>query len=423
MSFTSANQAGILKTLFPTGRIKKQLYERSPFFAMVPKDPTMSGKSKNIPIVYTGVGGRSASFAKAQTNRTASAVAEFALTTVEDYATVSVTRKLMLQTRNDKGARLKALEHATNLGLYQIGRSLSHGLYGNGYGTLGQISSGSSVGTSTITLADTSQIVNFEVGMKLVAAATEAGALRSSGATATISAVNRDAGTLTVATTWSGLIAAIAAGDYLFADGDAANGGSSLLKMSGLAAWLPASSSVSASAFFGVDRSADKVRLAGTYRDVSTFPAEEALIELQSAVNINSLGVDTFLCNPTFKRVLQKALSSKVNYQKRTAMDERGAFASVSFETVRIEGDKGPIDIVADPDCPSTLGYPLRMSSWCLHSMLDAPHIVDEGTAQEFLRLESLDEYEERISAHVQFGPREDDAGPGDSGVGTLPTA
>lgn len=423
MTFNSTTMLAVLKTLFPKGAVKEQIYPRHPFFGLVNKDPSFSGVNKAIPVVYSGTSGASATFATAVANKGGSNMVQFLLTTVEDYATVSVTRKVMLQTRDDKGARLKAVEHAHKMGLYSVGRSLSNSLFRDGEGIIGAISSGSTVASTSITLADINDVVNFEKGMEIVASTAAGGALRTG--SATVTGVNRSTGVLTTDSNWSTQITSLATTDFLYRQGDARNNGSTKLKMVGLAGWLPTTAPSGGESFFGVDRSVDS-RLYGTYYDASTLPVEEALIEAQSRINRESLGVDLMLCNPAFKRLIQKALGSKVNYLRG---EKKASDANVSFQTVKIDGDKGPIDIVADPDCPfldraaltKSIGYFLRTDSWTLHSMLEAPHIFDEGSAQMDLREASADSYEGRVGAYAQFGPAENDSGPGDNGVAHLP--
>lgn len=411
-----------------------QLYPRHPGIAMLPKNPDYSGQGIKIPIIHDGTNGASADFATALANKDGGSSVAFTPTTVEDYSLASITRKVMLETRNDKGARLKAIDLAFKLALYAVGRSISHAYYRDGEGVLGQISATSNVGTATITLTDKTDIVHIRKGMKLQASAAVGGTLKSSGATVTVLAVDRMAGTITATGNWTAGIAAVAAGDYLYRHGDARNNvAGGFKKMRGLGAWLPITDPSPSENFFGVDRSVDRVRLAGSKVDVSDLPFEEALIEAQSQINVESLGVDTMLCNNAVKRLAQKACGSRVVLQRatRNAKDEKGSMAAIGFETIRLEGDKGPIDLIADPDCPALvpgstsklLAYFLRQDSWTLYSMLDAPHIFDKDSDQEALRESNADSYEGRTGAYLQLAPTEDDAGPGDSGVVQLPAA
>lgn len=431
----STTASPILKTLYPNGRVKKQLYPRMPGVAMLKKNPEYAGEGIKIPIIHEGSNGASATFSTALANKDGGQMGKFLVDTVEDYSLASITRKVMLQTRNDRGARLKAIELAFNLALYSVGRSISHGFYRDGEGTLGRISTGSSVGTATITLEDKTDIVHIRKGMRLQASLTPGSALRTSGAVVTVLSVNRALGTITATGNWTAGIAGVLAGDYIYREGDARNAGAANTqkKLRGLLAWLPLVDPSPSENFFGQDRSLDRTRMAGFISDKSALPFEEALIEGQSEINVESLGVDTMLCNNAVKRLAQKACGSKVTWQKstRNAQDEKGSMASIGFETIRLEGDKGPIDLVADPDCPAIvpgdstkfIAFMLRMDAWTLYSMLDAPHIFDKDTDQEKLREAAADAYEGRTGAYLNLGPSEDDSGPGDSGIVLLPSA
>lgn len=402
--------------------------------AMLAKDPTFAGDNIAIPIIYEATNGASADFTTAQGNKDASSMVKFLIDVVPDYSLVGVSRDVMLRTRLDKGARLKAIEHAHEMALYSCGRSASHAIFRDGEGVLGRISTTSNVATTTITLEDKTDIVHFRKGMKLQASLTPGSALRSAGATVTVASVDRALGTVTATGNWTAGIAAVVAGDYVYRHGDARNNvAGAYKKMRGLLAWLPLTAPVAAENFFGVDRSVDRTRLAGYYTDKSALPFEEAVIEAQSEANVESVGIDLWVCNNAVKRLAQKALGSKVEFQKsvRKARDENGLMANIGFQTIQLEGDKGPIDLLADPDCPAIvpgdatklISFFLRPESLTIYSMLDLPHIFDEGSAQMDLREATADAYEGRTGYYGQLAPTKDDAGPGDHCVALLPAA
>src|SRR5581483_9521973 len=85
---------------------------------------------------------------------------------------------------------------------------------------------------------------------------TGGGGLRSAGATVTITGLNRSTGTLTASGNWTAGIAAVAAGDYLFPQGDYNN-----VMPGALGGWLTTPGG--GDSFYGVNRNADVTRLAG----------------------------------------------------------------------------------------------------------------------------------------------------------------
>jgi hypothetical protein len=148
-------------------------------------------------------------------------------------------------------------------------------MYRSGSGSIGQIASGQA--TATITLSDLEAVVNFEVGMTLVASTADGGGSVKSG-TAVVTGVDRDLGTVTFAAALNTLIATIAANDYLFVQGDYDG------KIKGLQAWLPNNAPTTGDNFFSIDRSVDATRLSGVRFDGSAMPIEEALIAASSRV-------------------------------------------------------------------------------------------------------------------------------------------
>src|SRR5690606_25252895 len=108
-----------------------------------------------------------------------------------------------------------------------------------GTGAIGQVSSGSDVTKKTITLAKISTVANFEVGMTLKGTMTDGDTLDTG--SEKVAAINRSTGELTATSaTWSTVCTNLAAGDYLYVEGDGQDGTSnSFKKITGFQTWLP----------------------------------------------------------------------------------------------------------------------------------------------------------------------------------------
>jgi len=107
---------------------------------------------------------------------------------------------------------------------------------------------------------------------------------------------------------------------------------------------------------------------------------------------------------------LEKALGSKVIYQ--TAKDPSGV---VGFEGIKVHGQKGPITVIPDQNCPVTRCYMLQLDTWKLCSLGAAPKLL-KSDGMEFLRVSSEDSVEVRVGAYLQLGCH----APGWNGVGKL---
>lgn len=273
--------------------------------------------------------------------------------------------------------------------LITLGISAGSALFGNGGGAIGQISAGSSVGTATITLANISQILNFQVGMLLNASVddgTGGGGTRNAGATVTITNVNTATGQLTASGNWTAGIAAVAAGDFLFQNGDYN------AKIIGLSGWLPATSP-SSTAFNGIDRSVDPERLGGVRYAGLGAPKTESLIQLAALISRFNGKPDYAVMNPLDFVDVAKELAVKQMYVPKTAMSFGDA--QISFEGFQLAAPTGMVTCLQDPFCPQGTAYELQMDTWELVSVGALPKFADFDKAK-WLRQPAADTYQAR---------------------------
>ena len=374
------------------------VYKNHPLVALMPKMERFGGKNLPIPIIYGNPSGRSANFANAQANKNPSQITDFVLTRDHDYGLASIDNETLLASQGDSEAFIEAATTEINGTMQAVTRSLAKAAYRSGTGTIGRVGN-STFATTALTLVDSNDVVNFEVNMVLVVSANEVAASQRTG-TLTISAVDRRAGTLTTSANLVAGISAIAQNDYIAVQGDLAEG---LVK--GLDAWLPAT--VTSTAFFGVDRTADASRLAGQYEDLSALPIEEALVEGQS--QIEQEGGNPDYCFMDFKNVanLKKALGAKVTYQQ---VDAKTSEAKVGFRGILVDGNSAPMVVLGDQNAPHNNMYQLTMESgaediWKLYSLGMAPMILDSD-GLKMLRESSEDGVELRVGYYAQIGCR-----------------
>lgn len=384
----------LLREYYTNDTIQDATYATNALLALVAKMTDFQGKNLPLPIIFGNPQGGSADLATAVTNKGSSQTQEFALTRVSDYSLASIGREVIKASQGMKGAALEAAKVNIDGAIRTAVRSLAIAMYRSGTGAIGQISAASNVGTATITLADINSITNFETKMVLQLSATDGSAARTG--SVTITALDRGAGTITLGGNWTAGIAAAAAGDFIYRQGDINK------KLSGLNSWLPKTAPTvgGGDSQFTVDRSSDPVRLAGVRHDGTAQSIEEALMDGQSKVAREG-GVPThcFLNNVQYRQLL-KSLTSKVHYIPTKAE----ANARIAFSGIQIEGDAGPIKVIPDFNCPSQVAYILQLDTWKLYSLDEAPHIFDKDNDQEMLRESTTDGYELRVGYYAQLG-------------------
>jgi hypothetical protein len=382
-----------LKAYYSNQKVENMTYKDYPFYAMLTKKKDFYGKNYPLPIQIGNPQGRSHTFAKAKANQTSSVYKDFTLTRVKDYSLATVDNETAEASENDKGAFLKALTNEIDSAIRSAASSMASMVYGDGSGCIGQISAGTNVATTSLTLAEPDSVVNFEVGMTLVfAAAKSAGALRNAGSSLSILAIDRDLGVLTMSAAINTVTGTVA-NDFVFVDGDRN------LSMSGLAAWLPQTAPTAGDNFFGVDRSVDSTRLAGVRFDGSALSIEEALVGGISRCNREGGNPKIVFMNYTDWSNLELALGSKVQYMVTQAFGR----ADIGFQGIQVKTNKGVANCVADPFCPRGVAYALTMESWALYSLKEPIRILDLD-GNKILRTSDADAVELRVGGYFQLG-------------------
>lgn len=403
-TITQSAVAGILKELYDDQKVQWLTYKDNPALAMIHKEEKFPGKYYPVPVVYGLTQGASATFAQAYANQSAPKVAEFLVTRVADFSLATIDGQLLAAAQTDPGAFIDGAELMIDSAFQTAVNRLSTALFRNGAGTIGQLNGAPSniSGTSyTITLVNPDDAVNFEIGQVLCCTSAADGSGGVSNANnATVTAVDRNAGTLTVtiptaATGWTTLYYLAVYGDLPTSSNNnfqptGSTLTNSMLKLAGFAAWLPIVAPTTGDTFFGVDRSLDVQRLAGVSFDGSSLSIEEALLQGTGRIALNGGRVDTGICSYATYTALITSLGSKVQY-----IDE--SIGEIGFRGVQVNGANTVMSIFPDRSCPDGLIYCLEMDSWCLRSQNAAPHILKYMDEIEILRVPGVDAAELRV--------------------------
>jgi hypothetical protein len=107
--------------------------------------------------------------------------------------------------------------------------------------------------------------------------------------------------------------------------------------------------------------------------------------------------------NNADRAVLVNELGAKTNYEKVPARMATGAMGNIGYSALIIEGDRGPIKVIADHNCPQGTAYLLQLNTWKLYSLGPAPRFLDFD-GNRMLREAAADAYEARIGYYGQMG-------------------
>jgi hypothetical protein len=392
MSLDLTSFASALKVKYTNDTIENMVYADNPLLAMMPKMEDFGGKNLPIPIIHGNPQGRSASFLKAQANKTNTQIKDFVLTRAKDYSLASIDNETIEASKGNANAFMEAASTEIDGAIHSAARSLAIAMFGTGSGSIGKIAASTNIATTLIQLNSIESVTNFEVGQQLQVSATDGGTTVRAG-TVVVVGVDRDLGQVTVNAPLSTAIPAVATADYIFIDGDYDQ------KVKGLAAWIPATSPAPTDNFFSVNRSADATRLAGIRVNATALPVEEALINTASRLAREGAKPTHAVVSYSKYAQLEKELGTKVRYMDLKVTN------FVGFRGIEVNGPRGIINVFADQNCPSDVGYMLQLDTWKLYSLGKAPKILDTD-GLKMLRDSNADSVEIRVGYYAQIGCR-----------------
>lgn len=406
-AITQSAVSGILKELYDNQKVQWLTYKDNPFLAMVKKEEMFPGKYYPVPVVYGLTQGASATFANAYNNQSSPSVAEFLVTRIADFSLASIDGQLLAAAQSDPGAFIDGAELMIDAAFQTAVNRIASACFRNGAGTIGQMSGGVTNVSGvqyTITLNNPDDAVQFEIGQVV----DNTSLIDGSGGAAnsnsfTVTAVNRNTGVLTgniptASTGWTSNYYLAVAGDLPTTSNNnfqpsGSTGTNNLLKIAGLAAWLPLAGPPVSDTFFGVNRNLDTQRLAGVSFDGTALSLEEALLQGTGRIALNGGRVDTGICSYATYTALLISLGSKVQY-----IDER--VGEIGFRGVQVNGANTVMNVFPDRNCPDGLIYALEMDSWVLRSQNPAPHILKYMDEIEILRVPGVDQAELRVGTY-----------------------
>jgi len=405
---------GILKELYDQQKVGWLTYKDNPFLAMIKKEEKFPGKYFPNPVVYSlSSGGASATFANAFNNQSSALVAEFLVTRVADFALATIDGQLLAAAQTDPGAFIDGAELMIDAAFQTAVNRLASAMFRNGAGTIAQLVSVTNVtgNVYNIVLTNPDDTVQFEINQVIQAVQNVDGSGAAPTDTAVVNSVLRNANagqTMLTVTSSTNIAADWPATYYLYTQGDLPtltnnnfqpNGSATtnaLLKIAGLAAWLPQTTPPSNDSFFGVNRSVDPQRLAGVFFDGTGLSLEEAIQQGTGRIAMQGGRVDTGICSYATYTALIISLGSKVQY-----IDEK--VGEIGFRGVQVNGANTVMSVFPDRNCPDGVIYALEMDTWVLRSQNPAPHILKYMDEIEVLRVPGVDAAELRVGSYVNM--------------------
>lgn len=337
---TNADSNAVLRKTYAAS-MKTLLYgDDNRFLLGAMKKTRGGGESFSVPLTYGGQPGRSKTWASANAFKGLSKKVKFQMEWTEDFAQAIVNNTAISLSKDGVGGvvnlKMAELANATET----LANSIEHSLIRSGYNEIGQIAAGGISG-QVVTYASRVDTNFIDVGQSHTPFASLAAATTNR-APAVVAAVDRDAGTVT----YTGALTNWAPADFVFQTGDKID--ANTLSCIGLGGWFPLVAPTGADVG-GVDRSVAAQQLAGVRMDGRGKSAKEAVFDLITRIGDAGGKGDTILATNDFVGRLVKEVEGTTVYEKVPAQDSDGPIAGIFYETIKINGPKGPFKLKGSP--------------------------------------------------------------------------
>ena len=385
----------LLKKYYTPKMVANMVFADRPLLGMLPKR-TITGKSYEVPIRIGSTGGRSADFAQALASKNSSTQRRFSGSVVKNYSLADIDALTIDSSKGDRGAFMEALTSEIDMTFTSWSNDAAVDVYGNGTGLRGTITA---LTASSITVS-TQDARKFFIGMRLEfvdSASGVTGALIGAPLRVRVTSVDRSTGVVGID---ADITASVTVNDFVFAAGDAANGGA-LKKMVGLDGWAPTGTITSAT-HFGVDRTADPVFLAAVQYDGSGDASIlDTYIKAGAQLSINGGRADYIFANPLRIADMAVAMDGKAKFEKVKSSDSNLS-GHLGYDAIVVHTAAGVLRLIGDPWCPYEKSYMMKMDTWELVSVGSFPRLLNTD-GNRILRLATEDAYEVRVGGYTQL--------------------
>jgi hypothetical protein len=394
MTATNALSTAILKRRYKAG-VSMAQHSKFPVWNALSKKEDFKGDDYAIAIETESPQGVGTTIPAAQTAAAQSKFYRALLTRLEYYGLVRIKgQALRSATMRGDGALVDLWTHELDGIEKSVLKMLEIFSMGTGNGVLGTIASG--IATTQITLTVAEDVNNLNVGqtIQLVSNTTLNPTVR--GGTGVITALDRAAGKVSLAAAWNATFSGSPAdGDSIVRAGDQAIGGVNKVP-AGMRQWL--AGGATPGDWKGLPRNEDNVRLGSQVSDLTGLPMAEAVIDLESLIQIQGHEPKLrLICNPRDFRQVKKTLYGKVMFSGG------GGSPTIGFDGAKWQGNNGEIPALQSPFCPKGNIFLKRMDTFAMYSCGAAPSALEDDKL-DMLRLATDDAYEARIGLYGDFG-------------------
>jgi hypothetical protein len=292
----------------------------------------------------------------------------FSLNIAKDYFLKREQTQTVVLTKEN--SIVPIMESFIDSGLAKAGNRFEQACWGTGYGMVGVIATvtNTSGTTWTITFDNTNSMAGFGVGYNFVTSSAVAASAIDTGSF-TVTSITRATNTIVVTANsgWGGG-AGPAIGRVVFALGDKnATGNTTPILAVGVPGWIPLVAPTPGESFFGIDRTADNERLAGTRVDGRGMTIKQAIINAVSAAQNATDGNPDATFDSCYLNHIQ--VGTLINQEGNRKFDvSKAKEADVMYQGVVIQTPAGKCTVFGSSNVPQNAGWVLSSKTWKIYT-------------------------------------------------------
>jgi len=379
------------REFWPQKSIYNNLLEGSTLFGIIKKETDFDDLIRHIVVGYGSPQGLAPTYATAKANKSPSRTETFQVQKRSYHGAFSIDGLLWRHGEHgNKGLVIDALTRETENIMREAKNNLGLYLHGDGGGSIGQLTSGSDVTTSSITLTNGSDVRNFSRGMILQMSATSSGGSVLAGTVEVLSVGDEDTPTVTFTGNVDDGIPSAAVSYYLFREGTY-----DLAPLIGLEGWNP-NHAGSPSAFLNATRTNAPRQLAGLELSATTMGPFQRIFRASRMSADMGYKPDTYVMSTrNWEDLANEQLAANRLVMDKTPAAPIGKLQiGVQYDCIRVMGARGPVKVYADPWMPDNVERcgeleTLRIASlgpilhWDKGASPDRPMLEDGADSRE----------------------------------------
>ena len=317
-----------------------------------------------------------------------------------EYGRIQLSGPVIYSMASDRGSFIRAVDSETRGVTQDLRNDVNRQMYGDGTGAIVAVTS-NAAGVVTLTSPSANTMRQLRPGMVVDIGTT---ANPTASGTATIIAVDRAAGTITLDST-----VAVTGGHFVFRSGSGGTGATQK-EITGLKAQVAATG-----VLWNVDPATTPV-WASYVKTSAGAVSEEMFIEASQEVNAESgMQLDLWITDAAVHRWVSGLLTSIKRFPN--TLELKGGYKGLDMSDVS-QGDTGANEVamVWDKDMVEAgTAYGLTKSTWAVYSMSDWEFMQEDGAVLN--RVPNTDAYEATLFRYMELATHQRNANAKISGI------